>query len=155
MSLSTFVPGLCQQTTVNVRGAGLTLTLVYRPKWRKRQLRFLKSARLHFSFFLLLHPPVCFSVFLPSFSSKACRCVAMRKKTGSGPPTLVSIRDMPEKQRPLNCTNTTAEKQQQGPPMEVASERPRPKPASWISVLLDKDMHERIKCHIEMHHKNC
>lgn len=32
-----------------------------------------------------------FFCFLPSFSSKACRCVAMRKKTGSRPPALVSM----------------------------------------------------------------
>lgn len=59
---------------------------------------------------------------------------------------------MPEKQRPLNCANTTAGKLQQGPPMEVASERPRPKPASWIRVLPDKehDMHGWIKSQRQM-----
>ncbi len=32
-----------------------------------------------------------FFCFVPAFSSKACRCVAMRKKTGSSPPALVSM----------------------------------------------------------------
>lgn len=53
--------------------------------------RFLKAPAFRVS------PSSCFSTlllficFLPSFSSKACRCVALQKKTGSRPPALVSM----------------------------------------------------------------
>lgn len=63
-------------------GLTSTLTHTYRRKW---QLSF--EGRTFFCFSTLF---VFFSCF-PSFFSKACRCVAMRKKTGSSPPALVSM----------------------------------------------------------------
>ena len=86
MRLSTCVPGLCQQTTVYVRATRRTLTLTCTYGEKVATLKAERSCFPAFSALLL------FSCFLPSFlSSKACRCVAMQKKTGSRPPALVSM----------------------------------------------------------------
>ena len=76
------------QTTVHVSGAGLTLTHIY--LWGESDNLVLKEKDSCFSTFQLLPTYFCFFCFLFSFSLKACRYVALQKKTGGRPPALVS-----------------------------------------------------------------
>lgn len=140
---------LCQWSGVN--------PYTYR---EKVAARFLKAEHLCFSAFLLLRPPSVFLLFSQFLLESLADVQLCERKQAAGLRLWLAWRDTPEKQRPLNCTNTTAERLQQGPPMEVASEQPRTKLASWISMLPDKehDMHGRIKsqrqmCHKKMLHK--
>lgn len=155
MRLSTCVPGLCQQTTVQVRGAGLAQTLTY--TYGEKVATVLKEERLCFSACLHSPPSFCFSAFCPVSPRKPADVQLCERKQAAGLRLWLAWRDVPEKQRPLNCTNTTAEKLQQGPPIEVASDQTKTKTSFWIRVLLDKEhgMHGWIKSQRQMCRKNC
>lgn len=87
MRLSTCVPGLCQQICQG-RGDNSNSHIHLQGESGNS---FLKARA--FVFLCLPASPtlLLFFCFFTSFSSKACRCVAMRKKTGSRPPALVSM----------------------------------------------------------------
>lgn len=102
MSLSACVPGLCQQAAVYVRGVGLTLTLTYTDR-EKVAKRAWACVFLH----LPASPPsFCFSAFAQFLleSLQICSYSKENRQQASGS---------------TNCTNTTAEKLQQGPPTKT------------------------------------
>lgn len=154
MKLSTLVPGLCLQTTVYVRRTGLTLTLTYTPTGECGKLG-LNAKHFCYSALLILRPTFVlhsFAQFLLE-SLQMCRYAKENRQRASGFGQHGKTRQ--KNKRPVNCTNTTVEKLQQGPPMEVASEPLRPKSVSWMWVLLDKeyDMHGWVKRQTQMCHK--
>ena len=86
MRLSTCVPGPFL-TDHSLSRSSAPLTHTYLEKVAAQVWR--QSVRV--SLISGFSTQLLFFCVLPGFSSKACRCVAMRKKTGSRPPALVSM----------------------------------------------------------------
>lgn len=91
------------------RGAGRTLTLTC--TYRERvATRIFEGSAFRVSLSSCFSTLLLFFCFLPSFSSKACRCVALRKKTGIRPPALVSMERHARKTKTSELAQTPQQK---------------------------------------------